>query len=159
MRGRIDGHDAHGAGGLAAAEEAAAFSCAAHRSSRRRQHAAHIAGVPYRNYYSWRNKACRIWRSSQRAGGSFLRLGPVKILGDGIGGDGMRKPRPLASPSIMTSIKALLMRFISRLAVAVGEVHGLAAHDAGAGRQVGGYRPVQRDVGKRSLRSPSGWAY
>ncbi len=59
---------------------------------------------------------------------------------------GYRKPRSSASPPDHN-----LDECHFRLTVAAGEVHGLAAHDAGLGREVGGHHPVRRDVGERRL--------
>ena len=68
---------------------------------------------------------------------------------------GYWKPRPLASPLDHHLDKCLVDEVHLRLTVAVGEVHGLAAHDTGLIGEVGGHRPIQRDVGKRGLRSPA----
>ena len=153
--GQIDGHDAHGAGGLAAAEEAAAFLAQLPQiQPQTAAHAAHIAGF---------HIGIDIVGEIRRAvfGGHLkeqavvLRLGPVKILGDGIGGDGILEAAAVGVAFDHDLNKGLVDEVHLRLAVAVGEVHGLAAHDAGLVGQVGGYRPVQRDVGKRSLRSPA----
>ena len=42
-----------------------------------------------------------------------------------------------------------------RLAVTVGEVHRLAAYDAGLIRKVCRYGPVESNIGERSLRTPA----
>ena len=81
---------------------------------------------------------------------------PVKVTGDGIGRD-----RVLEAAAVCVALdhdidERLVDHVHLGLAVAVGEVHLLAADDSGHILEVGGNRPVKGDVGKRSLSAPAG---
>ena len=155
--GQVDGHNAHRAGRLAAAEEAAAFLAQFPQiQPQAAAHAAHVAGL---------HVGIDVVGEIGRAvfGGHFkeqvvvFRLRPVEILRDGISGNGILKTAAVGVALDHDLDKRFVDQIHLCLAVTVGEVHGFTAHDAGLASQVGGYRPVQRDVGKRCLRSPAAW--
>ena len=84
-----------------------------------------------------------------------LRLRPVEVPGDGVGGNGV-----LEAPAIGISLNHDLQKgpvdHVHLLfAVPIGEVHELPAHNGGLSRQIGGHRPVQGDVGKGGLGAPA----
>jgi len=76
----------------------------------------------------------------------ILRLAPVKVLGDGVGGDGVLEAAAVGVALDHHLDEGFVDHVHLRLAVAVGEVHGLAAHDTRLTGQIGGYGPVQSDV-------------
>ena len=144
--GQIDGHNAHGAGRLAAAEEAAAlFPQFPEVQAQAAAHAAHVAGL---------HVGVDVVGEVRRAvfGGHLkeqpvvLRLGPVKVLGDGIGGDGILEAAAVGVAFDHDLDECLVDHVHLRLAVAIGKTHGLAAHDTRLTGQIGGYGPVQSDV-------------
>ena len=144
--GQIDGHDAHRAGGLAAAEEAAAFLAQLPQiQPQAAAHAAHVAGL-----HVGVDVVGEVGRSV--FGGHLkeqpvvLRLGPVKVLGDGIGRDGILEAAAVGVAFDHDLDECLVDHVHLRLAVAIGKAHGLAAHDTRLTGQIGGYGPVQSDV-------------
>ena len=129
--GQVDGHHAHRAGGLAAAEEAAAlFPQLPQVQPQTAAHGADIAGL---------HVGVDVVGEVGRAefGGHLkeqavvLRLTPVEVLGDGVGGDGVLEAAAVGVALDHDLNERPVDHVHLRLTVAVGKVHGLAAHDAG----------------------------
>ena len=154
--GQIDSHHAHGPGGLAGAEVAAGLlpqlpqiqpQAAAHAAHVRRLHVrvdvvGEIGGAVLGGHLE------------QEA--VVLRVGPVKVARDGIGGDGILEA-PAVGVALGHDLDERLVHHIHfLLAVAVSEILLFAAYDGRQVLQVTGHGPVQGDVGERRLGTPAG---
>ena len=105
-------HNANWAGWFATSEDPPAFCVTrADQDATGSTYCGHRT-ASCRCWHNLRNTACHIWLSFQRAGGYFL-VGPVKSRVIEYVGIGYWKPRPLASPSIIISMKARFIMSIS----------------------------------------------
>ena len=152
----IDGHDADRAGALAAAEEAAGLfaqlaqikpQTAAHRTHVARLHVAvdvvgKIRGAVFCGHFEQELVV--------------LRLRPVEIAGDGVGGDGILEAASVCVALDHDLDEGAVDHIHFLLAVLILKGHFLAADDCGQLRHIVGDRPVEGDVGKRRLRTPAG---
>ena len=153
--GHIDGDHTDRAGALSAAEEAAGFLAKlAQVQTQTAAHAAHVAG---------RHIAVDIVGEIGRAvlGGHLeqqaivLGIGPVEVAGDRVSGNGILEAAAVGVALEHGLDEGLIDHIHFLLAVAVGEVHLLAADDCGKVGQIVGHRPVERDVGERRLCAPA----
>ena len=144
--GQIDGHNPHGAGRLAAAEEAAAlFPQFPEVQAQAAAHAAHVAGLHVGVDVVGEIRHA-VFGGHLKEQPVVLRLGPVEVLGDGIGRDGILEAAAVGVAFDHDLDECLVDHVHLRLAVAIGKVHGLAAYDTRLTGQIGGYGPVQSDV-------------
>ena len=152
----VQRHHADGAGGLAGAEEAAGlFAQLAQVQTQTAAHGAHVGGL---------HVGVDVVGEVGRAvlGGHLeeqlvvLGLGPVEVTGDGVGGDGVLEAAAVGVALDHDVDEGLVDHVHFLLAVAVGEVHLLAADDGGQILQVVGDGPVQGDVGEGRLGAPAG---
>ena len=152
---QVDRHHADRAGRLAGAEEAAGFF--AQLPQIKPQAAAHRAHVVWLHVgvdiigEIRRAVFCRHFKQKL----VVFRVSPVKILGDGIGRDGI-----LEAASVCVSLDHQLderpvdhIHFL--LALAIGERLLAPTDDGRKICHVLWNRPVERDVGKRRLRTPA----
>ena len=154
---QVDGDNADGACAFPAAEEAAAlFAQLAQIETETAAHAAHIA---------WLHVAVdvvgEIWRAV--FGGHFkeqavvFRIGPVKFLGDGIGWDRILEAAALGVAFDHDFDEGFVDHVHFTLAVAVGEIHFLAADDGWQILEIVWHGPVEGDVGEWRLGAPAAW--
>ena len=154
--GHIQRHHAHRAGGFTGAEVAAGLL--AQLTQVQPQAAAHGADVG--RLHVGVDVVGEV--GSAVLGGHLekqfvvLRGGPVKVPGNGVGGDGVLEAAAMGVALDHDVDKGLVDHVHLGLAVAIGEVHLLAAHDGGQILQVGGNGPVQGDVGEGRLGAPAG---
>ena len=153
--GHVDGNDTDGAGGLTAAEEAAGLLAKlAQVKTETAAHGTHVGGL---------HVGVDVVGEVGGAvlGGHFkqelvvLGLAPVEVPGDGVGGDGVLEATAVGVALDHDLDEGLVDHVHFLLAVAVGEVHLLAAHDGGQVLQILGNSPVQGDVGEGSLSAPA----
>ena len=85
-----------------------------------------------------------------------LSLGPVKILGDGVGGNRILEAASVGIAADHQFDEGFVDHIHFLLAVTIGEVQLLAADNGGKILQVGRAGPVQRNVGEGSLGAPAG---
>ena len=152
---QVDRHNADRTGRLAGAEEAAGFfaqlpqikpQAAAHRAHVVRLHVrVDIVGEIRRAVFGRHFKQKLV----------VFRVSPVKILGDGIGRDGVLEAAPvcIALDHQLNECPVDHVHFL--LALAVGERLLLPADDGRKVCHILRHRPVERDVGKRRLRTPA----
>ena len=154
--GQIDGDHAHGAGGLAGAEVTAGlFAQFPQVQPQPAAHGAHVARL-----HIGVDVIGEVRRAVLGGHGEeqtvVLRVGPVKVLGNGVGGDGILEA-PAVGVALGHDLDERLVHHVHfLLAVAVGEILLLAAHDGGQVLQVLGNGPVQGDIGERCLSAPAG---
>ena len=153
--GHVDRHHADGPRALAAAEEPARLLAQLPQvQPQPAAHAAHVAGLHVGvDVVGEVGRAVLRRHLEQQL--VVLRLRPVEVPGDGIGGD-----RVLEAPAVGVALdhdldERLVHHVHFPLAIAVGEVHLPAAHDGGQVLQVVRHGPVQRDVAERRLRAPA----
>ena len=154
--GHIDGDNTHRTGGLTASEEAAGFlaqlaqvkaQAAAHGTDIGRLHiAVDIVG----------EIRCAVLGGHFKQQPVIFSVGPVKIAGDGIGGDGILEAAAVGIALNHGFDERLIDDVHLVLAVLILEVHFLAADYAVLLGEVGRDNPVQRDVGEGCLRAPPG---
>ena len=153
--GQVDGDHAHTAGGLAGAEEAAGLLPQLPQvQAQAAAHAAHVGGL-HVGVDIVGEVGGAVLGGHLKEELIIFRLGPVEVLGDGVGGDGV-----LEAPAVGIALNHDLDEgFIDHVhlffAVAVGEVHLLAPHNGGQVLQILGHRPVQGDVGEGGLGAPA----
>ena len=154
--GHIDGDDADRAGALAGAEVAAGLlaklaevkaQAAAHRADVIRLH----IGV---DVVGEIGGAVLCGHLEQEL--VVLRGRPVKVAGDGIGGDGVLEAAAVCVALDHDVDEGLVDHGHLLNAVAVGEVLLLAADDSGQILEVCGHRPVKGYVGEGRLSAPAG---
>ena len=153
--GQVDGHHAHGAGGLAGAEVAAGLLPQLPQvQPQAAAHAAHVTGLHVGvDVVGEVGGAVLGGHLEQQP--VVLRVGPVEVPGDGVGGDGVLEA-PAVGVALGHDLDERLVHHVHfLLAVAVGEVLLLAAHDGRQVLQVLGHGPVQGDVGERRLGAPA----
>ena len=152
----VDGHDTDGTGALAGAEVAAGLlaqltqvetETAAHRAHIARLH----VGVDVVGEVGSTILRGHLEEQLVVFGGR-----PVEVAGDGVGRD-----RVLEAAAVRVALdhyldEGLVDHVHLFLAVAVGEVHFLAADYRGLILEVSGDGPVEGDVGERSLSAPAG---
>ena len=154
--GQVDGDHAHGAGGLTGAEVAAGLLPQLPQvQPQPAAHGAHIGGLHVGvDVVGEIGGAVFSGHLEQEA--VVLRVAPVEILGDGVGGDGILEA-PAVGVALGHDLDERLVHHVHFLfAVAVGEILLLTAHDGRQVFQVLGHGPVQGDVGEGSLRAPAG---
>lgn len=153
--GKVDGHDADRARAFAAAEEAARFlakfakvqaKSATHTSDVRRLHIAvdivrEVRGTVFRGHFKQ----------------EFVVFGfrPVEVAGDGIRGDRILETAAVGVALDHDFDKGLIDHIHFFFAILVFEVAFFAADDCVEFRQIVRNRPVKRDVGERSLSTPT----
>ena len=125
------------------------------RRSRRAAHAAHVGGLHVGVDIIGEVGRAVFGRHFKQETVVF-RGAPVKLFGNGIG-----RNRVLEAAAVGVAFdhgldERLVHHFHFFLAVIVGEVHVLAAHDGRHVLHVIGHGPVQGDVGEGSLCAPAG---
>ena len=151
----VDGDHADGARGLAAAEETARLLAQlAQVEAQAAAHGAHVGrfhvGVDVVGEV--RSAVLRGHFEQQPV---VLGFAPVEVARDGVGGDWVLEAATVRIAFDHDLDEGLVHHIHFDLAVAVGEVHLLAAHDGRLIAQVGRAHPVQRDVAERRLRAPA----
>ena len=152
---QVDRHNADRTGRLAGAEEAAGFF--AQLPQIKPQAAAHRAHVV------WLHVGVDVVGEIRRAvfGSHFkqklvvFRVSPVKILGDGVGRDGILEAASVCIALDHQLDEGFVHHVHFLLALAVGERLLLPADDGRKVCHILRHRPVERDVGKRCLRTPA----
>ena len=154
--GQVQGYHADGAGAFAGAEEAAGFLAQFPQvQTQAAAHAAHIRGLHVGVDVIGEVGRAVFGRHFKQETVIF-RGAPVKLFGNGIG-----RNRVLEAASVGVAFdhgldERLVHHFHFFLAVIVGEVHILAAHDGRHVLHVIGHGPVQGDIGEGSLCAPAG---
>ena len=153
--GQVDGDHADGAGGLAGAEEAAGLLAQlAQVQTQTAAHGADVAGL-----HVGVDVVGEI--GGAVLGGHLeeelvvLGLAPVEVAGDGVGGDGVLEAAAVGVALDHDLDEGLVHHVHFLLAVAVGEIHLLAADDGRQVLQIVGHGPVQGDVGEGRLGAPA----
>jgi len=151
----VDCDHADGAGGFAAAEEAARlFPQFAQIQPQPAAHAPHVAGLHVGiDVVAEIGGAVLAGHFKQQP--VVLRLRPVKVARNGVGGDGVLEAAAVGVPLDHDLDEGLVDHVHFALAVLVAVILLHAADDAGQLRQVRRHGPVQRDVGKRRLCAPA----
>ena len=155
--GKVDGDYAHRTGALARAEETARF--AAQLPQIQPQPAAHTPDVA--GFHIAVDIIRKIRRSilgshlKQKA--VILCIGPVKILCNRIGGNGILKSPPVGIPLDHGFNKGPVDHIHLSLTVLIFKVHLPAAYNGIHLRHVVRHRPVKGNVGKWCLRPPAAW--
>ena len=85
-----------------------------------------------------------------------LGLAPVEVAGDGVGGDGILEAAAIGIALDHNLDEGLVDHVHFLLALTVGEIHLLTAHDSGLTSQIARHHPVEGDVGEGSLSTPAG---
>ena len=152
----VDRNYTDGAGGFAAAEEAAGlFAQLAQVETQAAAHRAHIARLHIAvDIVGEIGSAifCRHLKEQL----VVLRLRPIKVAGDGVGGDGILESAPVGVAFDHDLNEGAVDHIHFLLAVFVLKGHLLAAHDCGQLRHIIRNGPVQGDIGERRLRAPPG---
>ena len=153
---QVDGDHADGTGGFAGAEEAAGLLAKlAQVQTQAAAHAAHVGRLHVGVDVVGEVRGAVL-------GGHFkeqtvvFRFAPVEVAGDGIGGNRILETAAVGVAFDHDLDERLVDHVHLALAVAVGEIHLLAADDGRLVAQVARYGPVKGDVGKRRLRAPAG---
>ena len=154
--GQVDGDHAHGAGGLAGAEEAAGLLPQLTQvKAQAAAHGAHVVGLHIGvDVVGEIGGAVLGGHLKQEL--VVLALAPVEVAGDGIGGDGVLEAAAIGVALDHDLDEGLVDHVHFLLAVAIGEVTLTAAHDGGLIHQIAGHRPVQGDVAEGRLGAPAG---
>ena len=153
--GHVDGHNADRTRGFAGAEEAAGFlSEFTQVEAQSAAHRPNVAGLHVRVNVVGEIRCAVLRRHLEQQLIVFCLL-PVEIPGDGVSGDRVLEPSSVSVAFDHDLDKRLVHHIHFLLAVAVSEVHFLAANDGVEVLKVLRDRPVQRDVGERCLRAPS----
>ena len=153
--GHVDRDNADGTCGLAGSEESAGFLAQlAKVKTESAAHGADIAGLHVGvDVVGEIGRA--VFRSHFEQQLVVLCLIPVEISGDGVCGDRILESSAVGVAFDHDLDEGLVHHIHFLLAVAVGEVHLLAADDRGKVLEVVRNSPVQSDVGERSLCAPS----
>ncbi len=153
--GHVDGHYAHTARALSGPEETACFLPQFPQiQPQTAAHAPHIAGLHVGIDIVGKIGSTVLCRHLEQQS-VVLRVGPVKITGDGIGGDGILEASAVRIPLDHGLDERLVHHVHLPLTVLVFEVHLPAAHDGRQFRQISRHGPVQRNIGKRRLGTPA----
>ena len=151
----VDGHDADRTRGLAASEEPAGLLAQfAQVEAQAAAHGAHVGGLHVGvDVVGEVGGAVLAGHLEQQA--VVLRIAPVEVARDGIGGDGVLKAAAVRIALDHDLDERLVHHVHLGLAVAVGEALLAPAHDGWLVAQVGRAHPVERDVAERRLRAPA----
>ena len=153
--GHIDGDHAHGPGALPGAEVSSGLLPQFPQiQPEAATHGAHVAGLHIAvDIVGEIRGSVLAGHLEQQA--VVLRIGPVEIRSDGVGGNGV-----LEAPSVGVSFdhgldESLVDHIHLFFAVFVAEIHFLSPYDGRQLRQILGHGPVQGDVGERRLGPPA----
>ena len=153
--GHINSNHAHASGALAGAEVSACFlSQLTQIQAEAAAHGAHVAGLHVGIDIITEIRGA-VFSSHFKKEPVVFRIGPVKIPGDGVGGNRILEASAVGVAFDHDFDESLVHHIHLRLAVLVFEIHFFAAHDGRQLRQVIRHGPVQRDVGEGRLRSPA----
>ena len=154
--GQVQGYHADGAGAFAGAEEAAGFLAQFPQvQTQTAAHAAHVGGLHVGIDVIGEVGRAVFGRHFKQETVIF-RGAPVKLFGNGIGGNRVLEAAAVGVAFDHGLDERLVHHFHFFLAVIVGEVHVLSAHDGRHVLHVVGHGPVQGDVGEGSLCAPAG---
>ena len=153
--GHVDGNNTDRTGALTASKEATRLlTQLAEVQAQTAAHTANVGGFHIAVYVVGEVRSS-VFGGHLKQELVVLGLRPVKVTGDGIGGNGI-----LESASVSVALdhdldKRAVDHIHFLLTVAVLEVHLLAANDRVLVCKVMGYRPVERNVGEGRLRTPT----
>ena len=153
--GQVDGDHTHAPGGLAGAKEAAGlFPQLPQVQAQAAAHGAHIGGL-HIGVDVVGEIGGAVLGSHLKQEFVVLCLGPVEVPGDGVGGNGVLEATAVGVALDHDLDEGLVHHIHLLLAVPVGKVHLLAAHNGGQIFQVLGHRPVQSNIGEGGLSAPA----
>ena len=152
----IDGHHADGACGFTASEETAGlFPQFPQVQAQAAAHGAHIAGLHIAVDVVGKVRGT-VFCGHFKQELIILRLGPVKVSCNGVGGNGILEA-PAVGIALNHNFNERPVHHVHFLfAVLIFKGHLLAAHNGGKLRHVVGDSPVQGDVGEGRLGAPAG---
>ena len=154
--GKVEGDYADGTGALTGSEVTAAFfSQLAQVEAETAAHGADIGRLHVRVYIIGKIRGA-VFGGHLKEEAVVLGLAPVKVPGDGIGRDRILETASVGVAPDHDLDEGLVDHVHFLLAVAVGEILGLAADDGRHILHISRDCPVQSHVGKGSLCAPSG---
>ena len=153
--GHVERYDADAAGAFAAAEETAALLAKLTQvKAQTAAHGAYIARLHIAvDVVGEVGSAVLAGHLEQKT--VVLGRRPIKILGNGIGGDGVLETAPVGVAVDHNFDERLVDHIHFLFAVTVGEIHLLAADDGRTVPEVVGNLPIKGDIGERSLSAPA----